>query len=261
MRPGLVFSERKFRSAFSSTLGKFLSWQTFVILTVFAIAISWIPDGLYSILSQFVPQKYTPYIQVGIGFGILIVLFLIGNFFVKKQLPNLEIYSEEPKKRKNLILFLSPSGDVSQINSFEDFKNIRTPWQMPVTAIKYHLPKLENVFVILSSESKKHFQEFEALVKRLFPDQNLNIIPIGLDRDINFENMEELKEVIEYTYSIIKRDFKAKDKEIIIDITGGQKLVSIIGAMQTLIKDREFEYVSTSDYTVKSFDVRYYEED
>jgi len=149
LKPRLAFSERKFKSAFSFTLGKFLNWQTFLILTLFAIAISWIPDGLYSMLSQFVSQKHSPYIQVVIGFGILIALFLIGNHFVKKQLPSLEIFSEEPRKRKNLILFLSPSGDVSQIKSFEDFKNIRTPWQMPATAIKYHLPKLENIFVIL----------------------------------------------------------------------------------------------------------------
>ena len=60
---------------------------------------------------------------------------------------------------------------------------------------------------------------------------------------------------------MIKRKYKAKGKEIIIDITGGQKLVSIVGALQTLIKDREFQYVSTSDYNVKSFDIRYYEEE
>ena len=260
MKPRLVFSERNFKNAFSATLGKFLNWQTFLILIVFAVAISWIPDGLASILSQIFPERYIPYIQVGIGFFILIVLFLLGNYFLKKQLSNLEIFSEPPTKRKNLILFLSPSGDVSEINSFEDFKNIRTPWQMPAIAIKYHLPKLENVFVILSSKSKTQFKEFESLIKRLFPDQNLNIVPIGLDKNIDFENMEQLKNIIEQTYVLIKKEYKAKDKEIIIDITGGQKLVSIVGAMQTLIKDREFEYVSTSDYTVKSFDVRYYEE-
>ncbi len=254
-------SERKLKNAFSSTLGKFLNWQTFLILTALSLAISWIPDGLSAILDQFIPKEELSYIQVGIGFIILIILFLTGSYFIRKQLPNLEIISEPPTKRKNLILFLSPSNtDTSQINSFEDFKNVRTPWQMPAIAIKYHLPRLENVFVILSSASKKQFKDFESLIKRLFPDKNLNIIPIGLDKNINFENVEELKDIIEQTYDLIKKEYRAKNKEIIIDITGGQKLVSIIGAMQTLIQDREFQYVSTSDYSVKSFDVRYYEE-
>ena len=254
-------SEREIKNAFSSTIGKILNWQTFLLLVIFAIAISWIPDGLSSVLSQFIPKNYFPYIQFLTGFGLLLILFFIGNHFMKKKLPNLEIISEPPAKKKNLILFLSPSGDVSQINSFEDFKNIRTPWQMPVVAIRYHLPELKNVYVILSSRSKTQFEDFVLLIKKLFPEQNLNIVPIGLDKNIDFENMEELKEIIEQTYDLIKRKYKSKDKEIIIDITGGQKLVSIVGALQTLIKDREFQYVSTSDYNVKSFDIRYYEEE
>ncbi|WP_297455937.1 hypothetical protein [Persephonella sp.] len=231
-------------------------------MVIFAIAISWIPDGLSSVLSQFISPKYFPYIQFLTGFGLLLTLFFIGNYFMKKKLPNLEIISEPPAKKKNLILFLSPSNtDTSQIRSFEDFKNIRTSWQMPVIAIKYHLPELKNVYVILSSRSKNQFKNFVFLIKKLFPEQNLNIVPIGLDKNIDFENMEELKEIIEQTYDLIKRKYKAKDKEIIIDITGGQKLVSIVGALQTLIKDREFQYVSTSDYSVKSFDIKYYEEE
>ncbi len=43
---------------------------------------------------------------------------------------------------------------------------------------------------------------------------------------------------------------------MIIDVTGGQKPTSIAGALMTLYYDREFQYVSTQNYKVKSYDVR-----
>ena len=128
---------------------------------------------------------------------------------------------------------------------------------MPAEAIKYHLPKLENVFVILSSESKKQYKEFENLIKRIFPDFDINLVPVGLNKDLNFENLNQIQNVLEETYKLIEKEYQGNEKDTIIDITGGQKLVSVIGALQTIINDREFQYVSTTDYSIKSFDIKY----
>ncbi|WP_035586466.1 hypothetical protein [Hippea jasoniae] len=47
-----------------------------------------------------------------------------------------------------------------------------------------------------------------------------------------------------------------KNKDVILDITGGQKIASTAAAFMTLLyPDREFEYVSTSNYQIKAFDI------
>jgi hypothetical protein len=40
---------------------------------------------------------------------------------------------------------------------------------------------------------------------------------------------------------------------IMIDITGGQKVCSVIGTVVSLSKDWSIEYVSTSDYRIKKY--------
>ncbi|NPA52458.1 MAG: hypothetical protein GXO22_06155 [Aquificae bacterium] len=243
--------------AFLNVLGNFINPISFVILILFAVAISWIPDGIVNLLSLKLNKEQLYLVQLFGGIFILTILFILGYFYTRQSLSKVEIYEKSPEKRENLILFLSPKNkDISNIKSYKDVVEIKPNWQMPIEAIKYHLPKLKNVFVILSNESKKDFKEFENFVKTIFPDANLNIVPIGLDQNIDFEKMENLGKILEETYKLIKSKYKARDKDIIIDITGGQKLVSIIGAIQTFTHDREFEYVSTSDLKVKSFDIR-----
>ncbi|WP_456465301.1 hypothetical protein [Persephonella sp.] len=254
------FSGRNLKLALTSIIGNFLNLQTFFILIAFAVAVSWIPDGLGSLLNMWFGSENLPYLQIGIGLFILAVLFFVGSYFLKKNYPKIEIYSEEAPKKENLIIFLSPSNEVSNVRSFEDFKKVKTPWQMPAVAVKHHLPKLKNLYVILSNKSKNNFEDFKEFLNRLFPNSDINIYPIGYDKDITFENMEDLKDIIEEVYETIRKKDKRKERETIIDITGGQKLVSIVGAVQTLIEGRTFQYVSTTDYSVKSFDLRYHGE-
>ena len=254
---------RQIKYAFISVIGQFINPVYLPVFVIFIIAVSWIPDGLTGLLALKFSHETIYIIQLSAGFFTLLVLFLIGYFYSRKYIPKIEIYSKNPDKKKHLILFLSYNrkiSDIQEIKSFEELKNLQTNWQMPVEAIKYHLPELKNLFVILSGKSKNQFNEFQHLVKRLFSGQEINIIPVGLDREIDFENIEDLNRILEEVYQLARDKYKAKDRDIIIDITGGQKLVSIIGAMQTLTHDREFQYISTTDYTVKSFDIRYYQD-
>ncbi len=270
MKPKLTIHRRKIKQAFTSTLGRFINWETFLILILVSISISWIPDGLSYFISKFVPQEYLQLFQLGFGFFILVILFVIGSYFAKKQLPEFEFYYDKPDKKKNLIIFLSEikykkeeyfQKIKNEVMKLEDMRTLKGSWQMPIEAINYHLPKLENVFVILSSTSKEQFEEFESLVNRLFPDQKINIIPIGLSENIDFENVTQVQDAVRKVYKMIEKEYKGNEKDTIIDITGGQKVVSIVGALQTIINDREFQYVSTSDYSIKSFDIRYIGED
>ena len=255
------YVKRSAKNAFLNVIGNFLNPMTFFVLILFVIAVSWIPDGLSNFLSLYVPEKILSVIQIVTGIALLLILFSAGSYFIKQRQPVIDVELDKPKKRKNLILFLSPNNaDLSNVKKIEDFQKVKTPWQMPIVAIHYHLPELENIFVILSSISKDQFSDFESLVKKLFLEKNLNIIPVGIDKEIDFEDMEQINKIVEDTYDFIKKEFGAKEKDIIIDVTGGQKIVSIVGAVQTFKYDREFQYVSTSNYEVKSFNVKYYEE-
>ena len=257
--------QRELKSAFYSTVGKFINPSTFLVLIALSISLSWIPDGLFYFIEHFVSEKNIAYaIQLLGGIFILSSLFLLGWRLSKKKFPEFEMYSKIPDKKRNLILFLSPIKDLGSINkvkNLEELRNLGISWQMPAEAINYHLPKLENIFVILSSKSKGQFKEFKSLVSRVFSDKNINVIPIGLDQNINFEDIIQVQDAIRETYEIIENEYKGNEKDTIIDITGGQKVVSIVGALQTIINDREFQYVSTSDYSIKSFDIRYVAEE
>jgi len=194
------FSGRGLKQAVKSTIGNFLNIWTFLTVILFAIAVSWIPDGLAVLLNRYLGNQQFPYFQTATGIFVLVILFIAGNIILRRNYPRVEIFSEEAPKKENLIIFLSPSNTASQIKSFEDFKKVKTPWQMPAVAVRHHLPKLKNLFVILSNESKKNFEDFKQFINQLFPDNNINIHPVGLEDDINFENMEDLKEVIEKVY-------------------------------------------------------------
>ena len=72
----------------------------------------------------------------------------------------------------------------------------------------------------------------------------------------DFEDAKSVYEFLENIYNELKKeDFKEND--IVFDVTGGQKAVSIAGAMFAIPNDRHLQYVSTSDYTVKHYDLTY----
>ena len=44
---------------------------------------------------------------------------------------------------------------------------------------------------------------------------------------------------------------------MIVDITGGQKVTTVAGAVISIIEGRRFQYVSTHDYKVRTYDIAY----
>ena len=48
-----------------------------------------------------------------------------------------------------------------------------------------------------------------------------------------------------------------KEDDIVFDVTGGQKVIAIAGAMFAIPNDRHLQYVSTNDYSVKHYDLTY----
>jgi len=50
-----------------------------------------------------------------------------------------------------------------------------------------------------------------------------------------------------------------RDRDIVVDVTGGPKVATAAGAAVTIGAERRFQYVNTLDYRVLSFDIRYEE--
>ena len=72
----------------------------------------------------------------------------------------------------------------------------------------------------------------------------------------NFEDAKSVYKFLESVYRQLKQEGFMED-DIVFDVTGGQKAISIAGAMFAIPNDRHLQYVSTSDYTVKHYDLTY----
>jgi hypothetical protein len=262
-----------FARALSSQLGEIFSDTPSLIALFFliiglSIVAGWVPDGLNEI---FFGEKAKGLKMLLPAVVILLVFLGLGKWIIGNS--KYAVVQEEPKKRKALILFLSPIwSSLEEAKSFlkelsdlpsveEKLKLINNKkigdkfpfrsWRMPAEAIKYHLPKLEVVKVITSEKTSPQFSTFVEFLKVLFPEKELKVEQL---KTSSFEDFKEIEEALEKAYSSLK-EAGYKEKEIILDITGGQKIVSIVGALLSLYGRREFQYVSTNDYSVKSYDV------
>ncbi|SMO71300.1 CRISPR-associated protein (Cas_Cas02710) [Balnearium lithotrophicum] len=257
-----------FRRAFISQIGflfkdKKTAFITGFIISLLSIVAGWIPDGLNEF---FFEKDAKGIILFGIAIFILTILILCA-YKLSEEL-EYDIYEEEPEKRKVLILFLSdnkPNKDQIEeiIQSLKEISNLEEKiekiqnsdiknWRMPLEAIKFHLPKLEKIIVVTSPSSSKKFNLFRLLSETVF-NKKLNFVE---KKAADFESVKHIFNLIRKTFEELEKE-NYKDKDIIIDVTGGTKPVSIAGALTTsYYPSRKFQYISNVDYSVKSYDVR-----
>ena len=251
----------------------FSDWLSlaFLFLTVLVLSLvaGWFPDGLSAIFFEHRLKQGLIMVGVSVIFLLLILLFarwLAGSY-------RYEVYSTTPSRKKMLVLFLSNlRGDVETLNgelnrllerlsragsSGEKLELINSSlsfrsWRMPLEAVGFHLPVLERVVVITSKESSPQFPLFKRLVGELYPElKPSDVKEVRVD---DFEDFNSVQEAIERVYDVLK-SANYRNRDVILDITGGKKIVSIVGALLSLNPGREFQYISTTDYTVKSYDV------
>jgi len=264
----------RFSRVFSSQFGMvFSDWLSlaFLFLTVLVLSLvaGWFPDGLSAIFFEHRLKQGLIMVGVSVIFLLLILLFarwLAGSY-------RYEVYSTTPSRKKMLVLFLSNlRGDVETLNgelnrllerlsragsSGEKLELINSSlsfrsWRMPLEAVGFHLPVLERVVVITSKESSPQFPLFKRLVGELYPElKPSDVKEVRVD---DFEDFNSVQEAIERVYDVLK-SANYRNRDVILDITGGKKIVSIVGALLSLNPGREFQYISTTDYTVKSYDV------
>jgi len=266
----------QFGTLFSSKTALLIVFFTVLCLSLIA---GWIPDGLNCLFLDDDCDKLNGLIMLVVAVLVLFALLFIGYIVVSPY--KYAVVSTFPGKKRVLILFLSninfrieKEGELrkklnelvntlSRINTLEGRlealnQTIFRSWRMPLEAVSYHLPVLERVVVITSKESSPQFSLFLELLKAVIPEARR--IKVDEIKVKDFENFEEIQKAIERAYEkLLKEGYKKK--EIILDVTGGKKIVSIVGAILSLNPGREFQYVSTTDYKVKSYDVEVVRDD
>ncbi|TCK06211.1 hypothetical protein [Phorcysia thermohydrogeniphila] len=267
-------SSLHFRQAFISQFGLlFKDWRTTVItgfvLVLLSLIAGWIPDGLTAFLFDGEREKGIK--MLAISLGLLAFLLLLGWWVSKRG--NFDVNVKKPEKKKVLVLFLSPvrgkEEDLTSLVSGElSFKAVDgSPfrnWEVPLRAIAYHGEKLERLIVLTSPQSSKQFALFKKLASSFFKGDSRLLSVLEKAQEVKINDFEDIEEVFGALNSIYQRlsEDGYKDRDVIVDVTGGQKTVSIAGAFMTLYRGREFQYISTNDKeNIKSYDIEFVPED
>jgi hypothetical protein len=145
---------------------------------------------------------------------------------------------------------------------------------MPIEAIAYHLDRpLKKVVVLPSSDyvrgdgtkdpgTYSDFGLFATMVSTMIGDgprvEIVSLADFAKHRWMNgvdFETAQEMVEALDSIYASLNEVYK--DNEIMVDVTGGQKPPAVVGAAVALEDYRRFQYVSTRDYKIRSYDITY----
>jgi len=244
-------------------LGKHITIRTYIIFILFSLGLSWFADGL----SEFVPKNYKPWGLTGASLLILIG-FLIYVLWLKRKYDEeevVEISLTRATPKRALILFLSDHPKIKEIKIPQTLsqtglaKNQRDQnlgnWQIPLTAIHFHASRLERCVVLTSPESDKQIETFKKIVRNLFGEgviiETRKIEMIDDPRMIIDGYRREYRR-LKSDEKCPENDGKFPEKEIVIDVTSGTKLVTIAGSFYALARDRLIQYVD-GDYSVKMF--------
>ncbi len=173
--------------------------------------------------------------------------------------------------------------DIQQIESLKrkDAKNFWWQWEMPLRAIAHHLEKdhskedtLKTVTIICSKKSISQINHFSTICTQYRQLQGKNfyllakksehtsrLIPLSPATDItHFQgyNFEDFDEIVSAMDRLLQESARKgfSERDIMVDITGGQKPTSIVGAAMTFNLKIKAQYVQTNDpWKVISYDV------
>lgn len=246
------------------------------------VTLNWFADSLFE-LAQWLDGQAPGWWHLGIGLGALpllvVWLWWLARQARKRLRPHLEEYPD-PSRVRGLILYLSvlresdPEPLQDALAKGIDLENFRRDfatifWRMPIEAMAYHHSRLDYAVLIPSavghdgrSGSVHQAPLFRRLVKQLFPDSKIHTLTIGDLHDaykmgLDFETgLEELADATDEAYEFLRnKGLQAGD--ILIDVTGGTKPTSIVGSAMALAEGRRIQYVSTTDYRIRVYDVTY----
>jgi len=225
---------------------------------------------------------------VGIIFFILGSILFIFLYHLRRAFLNVYLLYRHPcEPHKGLIMLISTpfpqliksnnnwivqngatvvtlSGNLkNDIDNLEKAKSMSPPlrwnWQQLLRALVPHIDSLKSVYLLGSPEPGGSYRWLDAAEEIIKMYKN-NVEVKRYKNPVDFEDFDELLKIIINCIECLREE-GIKDKDIIIDITGGTKTASIAGAIATLNTRVTFQYVSTNpdpktgEYTVWAYDV------
>jgi len=158
------------------------------------------------------------------------------------------------------------------LNLEKKARQLTWSWEMPLRAIVHHLGKLVSVTIVCSPESFRQAGAFLTIVRHYPSLKEKPFSILGLEDNhprlvrydefsasimsgINFENFDKLSEALLYMILQMRKQ-RISENEIMIDFTGGTKVVSAIAAAITFNRKIKAQYVQTNDpWEVNSYDI------
>ncbi|MGH8563127.1 MAG: hypothetical protein ACREXW_03210 [Gammaproteobacteria bacterium] len=248
-----------------------------VVALLFLMSFSWATDMVYEIGEDILGSSMR-----WSAFGLFIILVLTFILAARKTAARFRprvIEDNSPTQVRGLILFLSVIGTeygkqikevVSTGLTLDSFRQSfgRLAWRMPVEAIAYHRSRLRHVVVITSHHRDNHpgsheqLALFRDLVRALFPGDlevlDLSACGTGQTAGLDFEqDIDGLTQATDNAFRLLTEGRRLRPADILIDVTGGTKPSTIAGASVALAEGRRVQYVSTSDYRIRTYDVTY----
>jgi len=180
-----------------------------------------------------------------------------------------------------------PSGFEPTWNLAEDTKSLKAMqvrpqwnWEMALHSINHHLPKLRVLLLIVSPESAREarllvsflrkYHELDSLRIYLLARQENGSPKIAViqndDTEIpsafgwDFEHFVELTNAIKTAlnknqWPTGEDQKRIRDRNIMIDFTGGQKVTSVVAAIMTFNRPVGTQYVSTRSRRIFGYDL------
>jgi len=251
-RAAVFGSIQALRSAFG---GAATTGLALAMVLIFA-AIGWFSDSLQVLLF---PENQPLWGLI----PLLILLLLIGRALSSTPVVVPEISQHSLAAARVLIWFLSPPNAPAEETDPEKMRS----WRMAHEAIKAlgEHGILDKVVVIVSSDSSgekqdgswRYFDTFRNVMPRSTGIQaDKIIIPDQLRKGVDFEDAKHLFDTLDGIYADMKSE-GYNDADIVLDITGGQKMPAVLGGIVGLGEGRRLQYVSTRDYKVHEYNITY----
>lgn len=274
--------QAQFLTASLRSLAGSTQWSVVILALLLLLLFSWFTDQLWDVISA---RKWPDVTQWSalIAFPLsLAVLLYYARSVAKAVVPDVaceRVDQNSVQKVACLILFLSPpSKDSESVQHWTSDANLKGclssclgkmqgPWRMPFEGIALHSGRLKHIAVICSADLQdsqdgtwRHFETFRKLARHLLGTDDVDVFNAGarlLDKaGVDFEDAAILVQLVNEVYRHF-RELGFKEADILVDITGGQKVPTIAGAAIAMAEGRRFQYVSTRDYKVRLYDVTY----
>lgn len=160
----------------------------------------------------------------------------------------------------------------------ENLKQLTTrpafPWLQNLTVISHHArtkvadpidprrpfdiprPILETVLVLTSRKSHGDFPLFAALSSALLRAADrraVHVVEAPCGR-VDFESYDDVDRAIRDTAALAKQNLGVKDRDIVVDITSGQRPFAVAAAVATMNNAMVFSYVATDTRALRQYD-------